>query len=164
MKTTIKIFKALALGIPIVSDNWISRCAALKELLPHERFIARDSANERKWKTSNDWSAGGKSRSSLFQDFTITTTEELKATYGTSTFKQLKEVCGLMGAKEVVCATSVKNNQSKGAPKVIYLASECKDNLVEQFKRIGAKVYSKDLLNASIFRGVLDLESDEFVL
>jgi hypothetical protein len=165
LKTTVKILKALALGIPIVSDQWISDSVTARELLPWEGYIAKDLKNEKLFNVSSDWSAGGSSkREKLFDGNVVMITPELKTSYGAETFKQLREICQLMGAKELMSTTAAKSPRVNDEDKVIWLARDSKDKLVKQLKQLGTNVYSKDLLGVSIFRGELALEDEVFML
>jgi hypothetical protein len=88
-----------------------------------------------------------------FAGYTVHFTSAAHAKY--QIFTEIEHVCKAAGAERV---TKKKMDKSE---KVVVFAEE-DDKEAEKLGTEGVKCYARDLLPTSIFRGMLDLDSDEF--
>jgi hypothetical protein len=148
---TMKVFQAIALGVPIVTDKWLTDSAKSDEFLDLTAYKPSIAQQEKDWKfkLENVWGAA----QTPFKGYSIYFTPSLKKTY--TSFREIDRVCQTVGAKVVAKHTS-KNE------KMIVLATEEEDPDAEKMIQDGETCYRKDLLTTSILRGTLDLDSDEF--
>lgn len=146
---TMKVFQAIALGIPIVTDKWLidsAKAGYLYDLSAYKPSVAQQEKDwdfklERVWATAQ----------TPFKGYSVYFTPTLKKSY--TSFREIEQVCTAVGAK--VVGRYSKND------KMIALATGVDDPDVEKWLDDEA-CYQKDLLTTSILRGKLDLQSDEF--
>lgn len=148
---TMKVFQAIALGVPIVTDKWLTDSAKSDEFLDLTAYKPSIAQQEKDWNFNleNVWGAA----QTPFKGYSIYFTPSLKKSY--TNFREINRVCQTVGAKVVAKYTS-KNE------KMIVLATEEEDPDAETLIQDGETCYRKDLLTTSILRGNLDLDSDEF--
>jgi hypothetical protein len=89
-----------------------------------------------------------------FDGYTVHFTSAAHAKY--KIFTEIEQVCKAAGAEKV---TKKKLDKSE---KVVVFAMEEDDKEAEKLAAEGVRCYARDLLPTSIFRGTLDLDSDEF--
>jgi hypothetical protein len=89
-----------------------------------------------------------------FEGYTVHFTTAAHASY--KIFAEIEQVCKAAGAEKV---TKKKLDKSEN---VIVFALEEGDKEAEKLAQDGVACYNRDLLPTSIFRGSLDLDSDEF--
>lgn len=149
---TSKVLQSIALGTPIVTDNWLFDSAKAGHFL--STFAYRPSApvQEKEWKTNLDDILD--KPQTPFKGYTIHFTQSLKASY--RPFTDIEKVCKAAGAKKVTNARLDKSGN------IIVLASQTDDEEAEKLMQDGVTCYNRDLLTHSIFRGNVDLDSDEF--
>src|SRR5262249_11065626 len=83
LKTTSKILKAVALGKPIISDQWVRECLKRDVILDPSKFFAEDEEAEVFMEAPKTWSRGTNPPSSdLFGGRTIYMTPALRKSYG----------------------------------------------------------------------------------
>ncbi len=150
---TMKLLESLALGIPIVTDTWLLESAKAGHFLALNDYKPKVSEQEKEWKFELDKIWG--EPQSTFESYAFYFTAELQKSYGNC--EELKQVCKAAGAKLATKKTWKERN-------VILIASDEKDQEVENFGREGATCYSKDLIVYSILRGEVDLDSNEFMI
>lgn len=148
-----KVIQAIALGIPIVTDKWLSESAKAEAFLDLSSFKPSVVEQETEWGFSleNVWGAA----QTPFKGYSIYFTPTLRKTY--SNFQEMDRVCQTVGAKVV-------SKRTGKTDKVIVLAIEKGDPDADKMMADGETCYHKDLLTTSILRGSLDLDSDEFKL
>jgi hypothetical protein len=146
-----KVIQAVALGVPIVTDNWLSESARADGLLDLASFKPSVTKQEKDWNFSLEkvWGVP----QNPFTGYALYFTPALKKTY--TNFHEMEKACQTLSAKLVPKRTS-KND------KIIVLAAEDGDSEVDKMIEDGEPCYHKDLLTTSILRGSLDLDSDEF--
>ncbi|KAF1962304.1 hypothetical protein CC80DRAFT_158821 [Byssothecium circinans] len=150
---TMKLLQSIALGIPIVTDQWLIDSSLAGRLLPLKPYMPSVPAQEKEWKFSlaSVWSTP---QNTLFEGYTILFTPALKATY--ADFKEVEQVCKAVGAKKVVCKRPTAKDVESA--ETILLAADEGDA-----EAVGGTCFSKDFLTMSILRGgAIDLESEEF--
>ncbi|KAF1927626.1 uncharacterized protein M421DRAFT_421470 [Didymella exigua CBS 183.55] len=148
---TMKFIQAIALGVPIVTDKWLTESAKADGFLELASFKPSVTQQEKEWKFNLEqvWGVA----QTPFKGFAIYFTLALKKTY--TNFREMEKACQTLGAKVVPKRTS-KNDT------IIVLATDDGDPEAEEIIEDGDPCYQKDLLTTSILRGNLDLDSDEF--
>lgn len=146
-----KVFQAIALGVPIVTDKWLTESAKAEGFLDLSPFKPSVAQQEKDWRFDFEkvWGIA----QTPFNGYAIYFTSALKKTY--TSFREVDRVCQTAGAK-VAAKRSSKND------KIIVLATEEDDTEAAKMIEDGETCYHKDLLTTSILRGNLDLDSDEF--
>lgn len=146
-----KVIQAVALGVPIVTDKWLSESAKADGLLDLASFKPSVTKQEKEWNFSLEkvWGVP----QNPFVGYALYFTPALKKTY--ANFREMEKACQTLSAKLIPKRTS-KND------KIIVLAAEDGDFEADKIIGDGEACYHKDLLTTSILRGNLDLDSDEF--
>ncbi|EMD90552.1 hypothetical protein COCHEDRAFT_1179488 [Bipolaris maydis C5] len=148
-----KVLYAIARGIPIVTDAWLLDSAKEGHLLSLSAYKPSTSKQEEDWGFSFDDVFG--QPQTPFEGYTIHFTKNLRGVY--ESFSEVVAVCKAAGAKNV---TSTRMNTTGDN---IVLANNYEDDPeAQKLIKDGITCYTKDLFTISIFRGHLDLGSDEF--
>jgi len=150
---TPKVLQAIATGTPIVTDKWLSDSAKANHFLSVNAYLPSAPSKEKEWRFKLEDVHG--QPQTPFEGYTIHFTTALHALY--KPFTEIEQVCKAAGAKVTKKKMDQKND------KVIVLAME-DDKEADKLMEDGVTCYSRDLLPLSIFRGALDLDSDEFKL
>ena len=157
------LLHALALGKPIITDDWLTDSIQVKFKKTLSNYWAKDLTKEKEWgckirETSTRFKNGLK----LFEDKSIVVTPSLKSELDSSLFDGLRNVTLAAGAERFESRyPRTEKNREDDAEKTVWLAKE-KDPLLKDLGK--QQVFSKDLIAMSVLRAQLDLESDEFRL
>ena len=169
LKKTPKLILAVAMGLEIIREDWVTDSARSKKLQDTAAYTARDPPREQEWGINlADAIERGRQKVQVFRGWTITFTPSMKKELGKS-FAELKEIVFYAGAVEV---NSVLPRARKGgedaetdsppsSTKTLIIATQA-DTSLPALKSY--RYYTKDILILSILRGKLELESDEFQL
>lgn len=149
---TPKVLLAVAKGTPIVTEKWLTDSAKAGQFLDVGAYTPSAPQKEHEWDFRLEEVMGR--TQTPFEGYTIHFTTALYGVY--KTFGEIEQVCKAAGATKV---TKKKMDKSE---KVIVLAAEDGDKDADHLMEDGVKCFNRDLLPLSIFRGVVDLESDEF--
>jgi hypothetical protein len=150
---TPKVLQAIAAGTPIVTDKWLIDSAKAGQFLSVDAYRPSAPKQEEEWKFKLEDVIG--QPQTPFDGYTIHFTTSAHALY--KPFTEIEQVCKAAGAQKV----TTKKKVAKG-DKVIVLAVEGEDKEAEKLMQDGVTCYYRHLLPMSIFRGTLDLDSDEF--
>jgi hypothetical protein len=159
LRKSTKLLLAIVLGIPIVTDKWLSDSARQKRFLSQHKYSPLISEQEQEWKFSLEriWA---QKQPELFKGLTIQFTPALKQHY--DSFRDIEYLCKRAGARRIM---------SKPASEVmviddqtILLGLEEKDPDCKLLIEKGFKCFSKDFLTMSILRAQADTDSDEFTI
>ena len=160
LKTTSKILKAVALGKPIISDEWVRQCLERDAILDPSKFLAEDERAEQQMDAPRTWSRGtNPPRSDLFGGRTIYMTPALKKSLGTG-FNEIRGLVKLLGARDATSFPATDSTDVK-SDKYVVLGLDIGDSDSAGLFQSGVPVYSKDLISLAILRGRLNL-GDEF--
>jgi hypothetical protein len=151
-----KLLSCVALGIPIVTDKWLTESSKKKRLLNPEHFKPTVPDQEREWDFSLD-KVWGKPQTNTLKGYTVYFTPALRKSY--QDFKELDAVCRVAGARAVETRPA---SQVKSPNRMIFLGLEEGDPGSAALMEAGYAVYTRDFLTCSILRGEIDLDSDEF--
>jgi hypothetical protein len=151
-----KLLRAIALGIPIVTDRWLNESAQQSHLLAIHPYVPSQPAQEREWNVSIA-SIVGIPQPSILQNRVLYFTPALKSSY--TSFQEAVEVCKAAGALSTI---SKQGSKVKDSSNMVLLAAEGDDPDLLVLQESGHTCYTKDMLTNSILRGKMDLESDEF--
>lgn len=148
-----KVLYAIARGIPIVTDAWLLDSAKEGRLLSLSAYKPSTSKQEEDWGFSFNDVFG--QPQTPFEGYTIHFTKNLRGVY--ESFSEVVAVCKAAGAKNVTSTRMDTTGEN------IVLANNYEDDPeVQKLTKDGITCYTKDLFTISIFRGYLDLGSDEF--
>jgi len=160
LKRTTKLILAVLKGIHIIRDTWVTDSARLKKLQDIEMYIVKDPQREQEWGIKLDEAIErGKQGLRIFQGWTIIFTPSAKKDLGKTSFSDLKEIAVYAGAESVTTTTPKK---SPGPlPSTLFIGTP---EDFTQPKSQSRRYYTKDTISLSILRGILDEESDEFLI
>jgi hypothetical protein len=158
VKKTPKLLSAVALGKPVLSDDWARESAKAKKLLDPNDYLAHDADHEEEWKLSEDWAAG-QARTGLLNDYAVYITQALKKDYGVS-YKDIEELAKILGAKDV---SSGSARGAGDADETIVLGLQHGDPDAVALHNQGRTCYDKDFLPMAILRGKLCLNEFKIV-
>ncbi|KAL9580240.1 MAG: hypothetical protein Q9212_004612 [Teloschistes hypoglaucus] len=159
LKRTSNLILAVLLGKDIVTDDWIVKSAKKDHVLDTALFIPKDAAREREWGFSLAEAIDrGRRGKKPFKGWVINFTPTAKKELG-KTWTELKEVCLAAGAESVE-ARKVPEKLSG----TIVVAAAAKEPDGAALEEGGWKMYNKDIVTFSALRGLLDPDSDEFLM
>ncbi|KAL8640520.1 MAG: hypothetical protein Q9228_002560 [Teloschistes exilis] len=159
LKRTSNLILAVLQGKDIVTDDWIVQSAKKDHMLDTAAFIPKDAAREREWGFSLAEAIDrGRHSKKPFKGWVINFTPAAKKELG-KTWTELKDVCLAAGAESV---------EARKVPEkldgTIVVAAAAKEADGAALEEGGWRMYSKDIVSFSALRGVLDPESDEFLM
>lgn len=147
----------MAIGIPIVTEKWLSDSAKRKQFLSQHNYIPSNPEQEDEWNYSlrRIWS---QKQPDLFKGYTIYFTPALKQLY--DSFKDIEYLCKLAGARRTMSKPGREVMVVDDQTILLGLAEKDPDskNLVGR----DFTCFSKDFLTFAIMRGEANVESDEF--
>jgi hypothetical protein len=149
---TPKVLQAVATGASIVTDKWLTDSAKAGHFLTIDAYRPSAPKQEKEWKFKLADVVG--QPQTPFDGYTVHFTTSLYGLY--KPFTEIEHVCKAAGAVKV---TKRKMDKSE---KVIVLAMDDGDKEAEKLMDEGIICYNKDMIPLSIFRGAIDLESEEF--
>lgn len=152
MKTP-KLLLAVALGKPVVRDEWVTECAKAGKLVDMDDYMPKDT-------TDIEWKVDNQGRQDLFKGKHLLVTPALKKFYG---LKMWEEIQLLADAVGFVSITSTSARNAKLSRETIIVGKETEDLDLISLIEDENICYSKDLLSSSILRGNLD-GIEEFVI
>ena len=161
LKRTCKIIMATLLGKEIITDDWVTNSVKAKKLLDISSYKAKDSAKEAEWGTCiADAIERGRRQTKCLDGWTVVFTQAAKKDVGKSGFEELKELVTMAGAKAVNGVLPKKLPTE--TPETLVIAT-LDDPSVAKLET-GWKCFTRDIIGISILRGVLNIDSDEFLV
>ncbi|ORY14424.1 hypothetical protein BCR34DRAFT_585818 [Clohesyomyces aquaticus] len=156
LNRTSKVLQSIALGIPIVTDDWLFDSVKKGRLFELEPYMPSVPAFEKdlNFKLATVWS---KPQPDLLTGKVVYFTPALKKVY--SSFKDMEEVCKAVGARRAI---SKPGKELKNSDDTVVMAKDEQDEDLAVLTQNGHTCYSKDLITIGIMRGDIDLESAEF--
>ncbi|GAO52278.1 hypothetical protein SAICODRAFT_26429 [Saitoella complicata NRRL Y-17804] len=160
LKRTSKLVVAIALGKPVVHENWLRESAKAGHLLDITSFLARDEERERDW--ACDLSrAAGKPRTVLDEHTVYFTPALLKSLKASGAEGGVVQIIKAAGGTSVRKPPAKSQNPSENE---LMLGSEKDDEDVKTWNEHGWTLYRQELVILGVLRGKLELENDEFVI
>ncbi|KAI9708207.1 MAG: hypothetical protein M1820_004161 [Bogoriella megaspora] len=160
VRKSVSLLMAIALGKPIVDDNWGTKSVKAGYLLEPTDFTPSDPPREKDW-GFNMADAVGKPRNELFANKTIYFTPALKKEYGPSGCKEMEDILKACGAPSGILTCPGKDLEDDDSVIPLVVADR-KDTDATFLHNAGRACYHKNLISISVLRGTLDLESEEF--
>ncbi|KAL8867769.1 MAG: hypothetical protein Q9174_005446 [Haloplaca sp. 1 TL-2023] len=159
---TFNLLLAVLLGKDVVTDEWITRSVKAEQMLDPGDFQPRDKEKEKAWGSSIGSAIDrGKGGHRPLKGWTITFTPTLKKELG-NTWSELKEVCLVAGATAV--QAFIPKNSPDDVEATIIIGSADGEPDAGVLEERGWKVFEKEIVLVSIWRGKVDVGSDEFLL
>jgi hypothetical protein len=145
------------LGVRLVTDKWLVDSSRKKKFQDPEQYIPKAPKQEKEWGFSlrEVW---GKPHQFL-KDHTVYFTSALVKTF--QDFSEIQQLVRHAGAKKVVRSGRYAGSAKPG-DKVVVLGLEEDDVECAALLKGGCTVYNRDIVAASILRGSIELDSDEF--
>ena len=159
---TYNLLLAVLLGKDVVTDEWIIQSVKADRMLDPADFQPRDKEKEKAWGSSiRSAIERGKGGHRPLEGWTVTFTPTLKKELGRS-WSELKEVCLVAGATAVQ-AFIPKSRPEDGETTIIIGSAEGEPDAGVLEER-GWRVFGKEIVLVSIWRGKVDVGSDEFLM
>ncbi|KAF2203219.1 hypothetical protein GQ43DRAFT_470171 [Delitschia confertaspora ATCC 74209] len=157
---SLKVLLAVALGVPIVTDNWLIDSTRKGHFLAPEDYIPNVPDQEKLWSFSMS-AIWGQPQNHLLSGQTVYFTPALAATY--KPFSEIEKVCKAVGAKQVRQPKALKDYKVyDDDDDCIVLAVEQDDEHAIALAEDLHTCYHRDFLTTSILRGHFDFNGDEF--
>lgn len=161
LKRTSNLILAVLMGKQVVTEEWVIQSAKKHEILDPTEFIPESDAREREWGTTLS-AAIERGREGLkpLEGWTINFTPSLKKELGNS-WTELKGLCLAAGA---TVHAVIPHTPPSGAASTVVVATSHEPDLSTLEERGWKKVFTKDIITYSVLRGIIDTESDEFIM
>ncbi|KAL9610509.1 MAG: hypothetical protein Q9167_004794 [Letrouitia subvulpina] len=161
LKRTSNLILAILAGKDVVRDTWIWESAKLGKLLDCSAFLAEDLEQRYEWGTTlAEAIQRGRQGYRPLQGWWFNITRTARKELGKG-FDDIKEIALTAGAEGV--QNTIPRKSPDQAPCTIVIAS-AKDTDLHTLQERGWKVFTKELIIMSILRGVLDVDSPEFMV
>ncbi|KAG8526927.1 uncharacterized protein KY384_008356 [Bacidia gigantensis] len=161
IKKTAKMLMAIQLGKQIIHDAWATESAKAGRLLDMAAYQAADPLREVEWGVNlKEAVKRGREGVRAMDGYDIVFTPAVKKEVGNG-FKDLKELASMAGASSI-SNTLPKTSYAKTSPTIVIATSDHDPAL----KKLNGtwKGFSRDIISMSVLRGILDTESDEFLV
>lgn len=160
LKKTGRLLLAVAMGKYVITDEWAKKSAEQGRLLDPRDYLARDPVREKEWGTdlTEACERGQKNAKPLLGRkilFTPFVAKDLGKGFG-----ELKDIAKVTGAAMVQARLPRPCDQRKDT---LIISSELDPDL-DNLNREGWRCFSTAMITTSVLRGVIDPESDEFII
>ncbi|KAF2798189.1 hypothetical protein K505DRAFT_117783 [Melanomma pulvis-pyrius CBS 109.77] len=157
IKKSMKLLLCVALGIPIVTEDWLMQSAQEARFLDVSLFKPKAPTQELEWNFSlaSIWNK----KTEVFTGHSIYFTPALKVTY--KPFSEVEELCKAAGATRIFSKPAKEAKEKETADTIILALGE-EDEDAATLMQDGHVCYTRDFLTLSILRGEISLDSDEF--
>lgn len=159
-----KLLTAIALGIPVVTDEWLIASARAGKFLPPKDFLPQVVKQELEvgFFLIEVW---GVPQSNVMKNLKLYFTPALRKLY--TEWAEVEVLCRAAGAESIVAMKSansiIKEFGHKGPGRdPVFLGLEEDDLDAKALMEKGYKVFNRDFLPTCILRGEVDLENDVF--
>lgn len=179
LKKTSNLVLAVLYGKQIINDEWAQDSNARGQLQDIHDYLARDPEREAEWGINlSEAIQRGKNNVKPLEGYIVYFTEAAKKELG-SGYSELKEIALLAGSKAIRLGFSQKITMDGGhQDPMIVIASQNEDldhliGLQKKKKKEKEEeeegegfsgCFSKDIITLSALRGVLDTQSEEFLI
>ena len=161
LKKTTKFISAVASGKNVVDERWLVESHRKGVLLDQDAFVPKDTEHEREWgfdlKVAIERGKAG--LIDLLDNVPIYFTRQLELDLGRN-FKDFCKIAEMLGA--VSMGVTLPTTPSMGETTVVIGVDN--DPQAPEVRMLGLRLRQRDLLVLGVLRGVVDLESDEFVI
>jgi hypothetical protein len=165
LKKTSKLVMAVAQGIDIVTEKWITQAQRLGDFPPLKNYLPLDVTTELSWKFNlRDATERGKQGlTHLLSGTTVYFTRQLRKDLGglERDLAQIATMLGANGVKKRLPAAKDKEHLSENNTLIIGVANDPEGAKVG---RLEQKLYNKDMLTMAALRGVVERNSNDFLL
>jgi len=156
---TSKLLMAVALGKPVVRDEWVIACVRAKGFVDQDPYLPKD-AFDLDWKDTL-----GSDRKQLFKGKDLLITPALKKEYKGKMWEDIKVLAQAVGFSSTISSSARNAVKAEKADKetTVILGKQTEDLDLISFNNEGFTCYSKDLLSMSILKGHLD-DKENFII
>lgn len=162
LKRTPKLIVAVARGIPILTESWITESRAAGYWLDPDAYTFTDPTTEKRWgfKLADAVKRGKQGENNVLKGKTVHLTASLALQCKAGgLLDSLIEMCEAAGAKDVL----KKTPRGSAEEDAVVLGKEDGEKDLAALKKGGWKVRSTAVVGMSVFRGSLQ-EGDEFLV
>ncbi|XP_064626232.1 mediator of DNA damage checkpoint protein 1-like [Lineus longissimus] len=147
VRRTVKFLCCLGRGVPIISTDWLDRCAAAKRFVDHTLFIVKDAENEKKFGFKLLTSLQKADAHKLFTDYKIHVTKNVKP--DPSSMKQI-----IVSAEGKYLPTMPK----KGDERTVIVSCDEDKRLCQAALNAGVHVVSNEFVLTGLLQQSIDIE------
>lgn len=153
---TPKLLMAVALGKPIVRDEWVTASVHASEFVDQDLYLPMD-AFDLKWKDILE-----SDRRQLFKGKDLLITPALRKEYRANMWEDIQTLAQVVGFGST-SSSSARSAFKADKEKTVVLGKETEDFDLISLHDEGFACYSKDLLSMSILKGHLN-DKDDFII
>ncbi|KAK5453450.1 hypothetical protein LTS15_006635 [Exophiala xenobiotica] len=165
LKRTSKLIIAVARGIDIVTEEWITETQRRGCFPAVDEFLPRDPSHERIWDfdLKDAMQRGKLGLTHILSGTTVFLTRQIRTDLG-KLERELSQVATVLGADSVQKRLPALKDKEKYAEHEVLIIGAENDPQGAQVGRLGQKLYNKDILTMAVLRGKLERASAEFLI
>ncbi|EXJ83115.1 hypothetical protein A1O1_06734 [Capronia coronata CBS 617.96] len=166
LKKTGKFIMAVAMGLQVVTKQWILTSIEKRQFQDIREFIPNDPSREREWGFGLEQAIaqGKQGLTHLLAGTTVIFTRQLKTDLGKSLERELSQVATILGAEAVKHRLPALKDKGNYQGNELLIIGAPHDPQGAHVGRLGHKLFSKDILTMGALRGEIDRDSGEFSL
>ncbi|KAK5232965.1 hypothetical protein LTR47_005829 [Exophiala xenobiotica] len=165
LKRTSKLIIAVARGIDIVTEEWVTETQRRGCFPAADEFLPLDPSHERIWdfELKDAMQRGKLGLTHILSGTTVFLTRQIRTDLG-KLERELSQVATVLGADSVQKRLpALKDKENYAEHEVLIIGAE-NDPQGAQVGRLGQKLYNKDILTMAVLRGKLERASAEFLI
>ncbi|KAJ4557247.1 hypothetical protein HRR78_000914 [Exophiala dermatitidis] len=165
LKKTGKLIMAVALGLDVVTEQWITESVDKGQLVNVRKFLPNDPTREQQWSFNlkQALARGKQGLTCLLAGTTVCFTKQLKTDLG-SLDRELSQIATILGAEAVKHRLPALKDKDKHDENELLIIGVPDDPQGAHVGRLGHKLYNKDILTMGALRGQIEREFSEFIL
>ncbi|KAL2408304.1 hypothetical protein ABEF93_001082 [Exophiala dermatitidis] len=165
LKKTGKLIMAVALGLDVVTEQWITESVDKGQLVNVRKFLPNDPTREQQWSFNlkQALARGKQGLTCLLAGTTVCFTKQLKTDLG-SLDRALSQIATILGAEAVKHRLPALKDKDKHDENELLIIGVPDDPQGAHVGRLGHKLYNKDILTMGALRGQIEREFSEFIL
>ncbi|KAG9787260.1 hypothetical protein KCU88_g2126, partial [Aureobasidium melanogenum] len=155
----------IALGLDVVTEQWITESVDKGRLVNVRKFLPNDPTREQQWSFNlkQALARGKQGLTCLLAGTTVCFTKQLKTDLG-SLDRELSQIATILGAEAVKHRLPALKDKDKHDENELLFIGVPNDPQGAHVGRLGHKLYNKDILTMGALRGQIEREFSEFIL
>ena len=165
VKRTSKLLMAVALGIDIVTEDWLADIHRLEVLPATGQYLPTDTSAEQEWNISlrEAIARGRQGLTHLLSGTTVYFTKQLRTDLG-NLERDFSQIATKLGAESVERRLPALKDHDKASNSAVLVVGVRNDPQSLQVARLGYTLFDKDVLTMAVLRGRLERDSEDFVI
>ncbi|KAL2403961.1 hypothetical protein ABEF95_004601 [Exophiala dermatitidis] len=165
LKKTGKLIMAVALGLDVVTEQWIIESVDKGRLINVRKFLPDDPTREQQWdfNLKQALARGKQGLTCLLAGTTVCFTKQLKTDLG-SLDRELSQIATILGAEAVKHRLPALKDKDKLSENELLIIGVPNDPQRAHVGRLGHKLFNKDILTMAALRGQIETACSEFIL